>query len=71
MKRFRAIAAKERQIAAEYARKAATVADQLLEWNAKEKANAEARAAAADQAAGRLQTVVDFHVAAAAKEAGR
>ena len=72
--RLRAIAAKQRERAAAYARYKPP-ADPLLDPNANvrasAKASAEARAASADEVANRLQTMVDFNLAEAAKEGGR
>jgi hypothetical protein len=68
--RYRGIANAERLVAAAYARwtpPAGTAKD----WNATLKASADARAAAADQIAARIQTFADFHTAEAAKEAAR
>jgi hypothetical protein len=64
--RFRDIAAKERQLITAYASRPTAVAANVTDWNAKLTTAAQARATAADQIAARLQTIVDFHLAAAA-----
>ena len=71
VKRFRDIAAEQRQIVAEYTKRTARIAAGATDRRVKLKANAQARAAAADQIADELQTEVDFHVAEANREAGR
>ena len=68
--RLRQIAREERDLSAAYARRTPP-ARTTKDWNATLKARVEARAAAADQIAAKLQTLADFQTAEAAKEMAR
>jgi hypothetical protein len=68
--RYRGIASEERRLAAAYARWTAP-ARATKDWNATLKARVEARAAAVDQIAAKLQTLADFQTAEAGKEIAR
>jgi hypothetical protein len=67
---YREIARQQRQLSAEYARWTPP-ARTNRNWNETLRAKADARAAAADGIAANMQRLTDFHIAEAAKEAGR
>lgn len=70
--RYRAAAAAQRQQAAAYARWTPKAGETVTtNWNEKLKATRESRAAAAEQIAADIQTLVDFHTAEASKETVR
>jgi hypothetical protein len=68
--RYREIANHDRQLSAAYARWTPP-ATATKNWTAALKARADARAATADQIAGRLQTLADFHAGEAEQELAR
>jgi hypothetical protein len=68
--RYRDIASQQRQLSAAYARWTPP-ARASKNWNETLKARADARAAAVDQVATKLQAIAAFHLAEAAKEGAR
>ena len=68
--RLRRIAQEERELSAAYARRTPP-ADTTKDWNATLKARVDARAAAVDQIAAKVQALADFQTAEVAKEIAR